>query len=315
MNTLKKLAATFAAAAVASVSLASVTFSASADVPSTSEPPYQAWLSFQAGGLAQWEPGEMDGESATFNGNGTYEATVVVPEDNGSETLELLILSTNINGYAFVEEGKDMLTEGTAKITVDSVKILHVDGSEEALPYSGPSEGAFSTENNGTSLRMNIFNEWGNSVRDIPNKPDNGFPGLISGDTLKVTFTVDGINAGGGSDEASGNGGNGGGNNDDNNGNGGNGGANNSTTAAGDNGGATTTTTAAAGGNNGGNSNSNSNSNSSSNKNNSGSNNSTSGNNATTSQTGDFGIAAVVLGAVATAALGAGAFTVTRRKK
>ena len=38
-------------------------------------------------------------------------------------------------------------------------------------------------------------------------------------------------------------------------------------------------------------------------------------NNATTSQTGDFGIAAIVLGAVATAALGAGAYTITRKKK
>lgn len=39
------------------------------------------------------------------------------------------------------------------------------------------------------------------------------------------------------------------------------------------------------------------------------------GNNATTSQTGDFGIAAVALGAVATAALGVGAYTITRKKK
>lgn len=98
-----------------------------------------------------------------------------------------------------------------------------------------------------------------------------------------------------------------------------NGSADTTTTVAGD----TTTTTAAAGGNGGssnggsssGGSSNGGSSNSGSSNNNSSSNNKSSSNNATTSQTGDFGIAAVVLGAVATAALGVGAYTVTRRKK
>lgn len=80
------------------------------------------------------------------------------------------------------------------------------------------------------------------------------------------------------------------------------------------------TTTTAAGGNdssNGGSSNgSNGGSSNSSSGGSSSSNNSKSGtNNAKTSQTGDFGIAAVALGAVATAALGVGAYTITRKKK
>ncbi len=77
------------------------------------------------------------------------------------------------------------------------------------------------------------------------------------------------------------------------------------------------TTTAAANNNSNNNSNNNNNSsnNNSSSKGNSSSGNSSTANNATTSQTGDFGIAAVVLGAVATAALGAGAYTITRKKK
>lgn len=82
------------------------------------------------------------------------------------------------------------------------------------------------------------------------------------------------------------------------------------------------TTTTAAGGN-GGSSNGNSSNGGSSNSGNnsssggsSSSNSSKSGtNNAKTSQTGDFGIAAVALGAVATAALGVGAYTITRKKK
>lgn len=67
--------------------------------------------------------------------------------------------------------------------------------------------------------------------------------------------------------------------------------------------------------NNNNSSNNSSNNNSSSSKSNNSSSNSSTANNATTSQTGDFGIAAVVLGAVATAALGAGAYTITRKKK
>ena len=74
------------------------------------------------------------------------------------------------------------------------------------------------------------------------------------------------------------------------------------------------TTTTVADNNNNNNNNSNNGSNNSS-KSNSSSNNSSTANNATTSQTGDFGIAAVVLGAVATAALGVGAYTITRKKK
>lgn len=62
-------------------------------------------------------------------------------------------------------------------------------------------------------------------------------------------------------------------------------------------------------GSNGGSSNSSSGGSSSSNNSKSGT------NNVKTSQTGDFGIAAVALGAVATAALGVGAYTITRKKK
>lgn len=76
------------------------------------------------------------------------------------------------------------------------------------------------------------------------------------------------------------------------------------------------TTTTAAGGNDSSNGGSSNSGNNSSSGGSSSSNNSKSGtNNAKTSQTGDFGIAAVALGAVATAALGVGAYTITRKKK
>lgn len=298
MKMMKKMAAVLAAAAVVSVATASVTMNAGA-VASTSEPPYTAWISYSIGGAQQWEPGEQGGEAATINGDGQYTATAAVP--GGSETIELLILSTNINGYAFVEEGKDPWVDGTAKIAIDSVKIVRTDGSETEIAYTGPSDGAFSKENDGTSLRMNIFNEWGNSVRDISNKPTGG---INDGDMISVTFTVSGINAGGGTAETTAP--------DEN-------GSDTTTTAATNADGSAATTeaggTTAAGGNGGNSSNNSSNSSSGSSNKSSGSSNSGSSNNAKTSETGDFGIAAVVLGAIATAALGAGAYTVTRRKK
>ncbi len=54
------------------------------------------------------------------------------------------------------------------------------------IPYTGPSAGALATENNGTDLRLNIFNEWGNEVRDIN-------AATVCEDNVTVTFTVSGI--------------------------------------------------------------------------------------------------------------------------
>ena len=158
----------------------------------------------------------------------------------------------------------------------------------------------------GRTLRVNILNTWATAqnTTDIdPNVPG----GLAAGDKVVVDFAVSGINAGGGTattdpastTEAPKN-------NDPN----GTTADPSKTTAAGE------TTTTAAGGSNGGNNSSNGGSSNggSSNGSSSGSSNGST-NNATTSQTGDFGIAAIVLGAVATAALGAGAYTITRKKK
>ena len=146
----------------------------------------------------------------------------------------------------------------------------------------------------GSTLRVNILNTWA-SVQNTTDIDPNVPGGLAAGDKVVVDFAVSGINAGGGTattdpastTEAP--------KNTDPNGTTAD---PSKTTAAGE------TTTTAAGGSNGGSSNGSS----------SGSSNGST-NNATTSQTGDFGIAAIVLGAVATAALGAGAYTITRKKK
>lgn len=57
---------------------------------------------------------------------------------------------------------------------------------EKEIAYTGPSEGALAFENDGSSLRMNIFNEWGIDIKDIENK------GNFS-EKISVTFTVSGL--------------------------------------------------------------------------------------------------------------------------
>ena len=57
---------------------------------------------------------------------------------------------------------------------------------EKEIAYTGPSDGALAFENDGSSLRMNIFNEWGIDIKDIENK------GNFS-EKISVTFTVSGL--------------------------------------------------------------------------------------------------------------------------
>lgn len=272
MKFMKKIMAAVAASAVAVLSFASLT--ASADLKARDEAPYNAFLAIQAGGDSKWVSSTDDpavvaqknsiteATEATITGDGSYSVDITMV--NGSETIEAMILSTNINAFSFAPEGASTPTGGlpegcTAKVEIDSIEVQHVGGGSTPLAYAGPSEGALRTADDGTSIRVNIMNVWTQpKVNDIGTgdhvSPDGG---LAAGDKVVVNFTVSGIS------------------------NGSNGGSSNSSSGG-----------------------------------SSSSNNSKSGtNNATTSQTGDFGIAAVALGAVATAALGVGAYTITRKKK
>lgn len=316
MKFMKKIMAAVAASAVAVLSFASLT--ASADLKARDEAPYNAFLAIQAGGDSKWVSSTDDpavvaqknsiteATEATITGDGSYSVDVTMV--NGSETIEAMILSTNINAYSFAPEGASTPTGGlpegcTAKVEIDSIEVQHVGGGSTPLAYAGPSEGALRTADDGTSIRVNIMNVWTKpQVNDIGTgehvSPDGG---LAAGDKIVVNFTVSGIS----------NGGNGEGTTapSDNSGN-------NTTTTTAANGGNGTDGTTAAGSNGGSSNGSNGGSSNSSSGGSSSSNNSKSGtNNVKTSQTGDFGIAAVALGAVATAALGVGAYTITRKKK
>lgn len=332
MKFMRKLAASVAAVTVAATSVATFAFSASAltyendAIVSTDKGPYTAYLCIQAGAdkrfVTDAYPNAVEEEKnsegiscadATFTGDGTYTASVTVA--NGSGTIELLMLETDINSYAFAPENaeteKGALPTGcTASIVINSITVKQTSGSSYTIPYNGASNGALRQGDNGSSIRVNILNIWTTpKVSDISNDL-SGLGGLAGGDTVEVSFTVSGLNAGGNGGEE---------NTDPATTTTGAGGLNDekgetTTTAAG---GTTTTTT------NGGNSGSSGNSSSGKSGSSGSSGNSSSGsssgnkssNNSTVSQTGDFGIAAVVIGGVAAAALGAGAYTVTRRKK
>ena len=307
MKFMRKLVASVAAVTVAATSVATFAFSASAltyendAIVSTDKGPYTAYLCIQAGAdkrsVTNDYPNAVEKEKnskgiscadATFTGNGTYTVSVTVA--NGSDTIEQLMLETDINSYAFApkeaETVKGTLPTGcTVSIVINSITVKQTSGSSYSIPYNGASKGALCQGDNGSSIRVNILNaQTTPKVSDISNDLSKQ-GGLAGGDTVEVSFTVSGLDA---------------------DGNGGEGNTDPATTTTGDGGlsgekGETTTTAA------GGNSSSGSSSgNRSGNK---------SGNNSTASQTGDFGIAAVVIGSVAAAALGAGAYTITRRKK
>ena len=313
MKYMKKIMAAVAASAVAVLSFASLT--ASADLKARDEAPYNAFLAIQAGGDSKWVSSTDDpavvaqknsiteATEATITGDGSYSVDVTMV--NGSETIEAMILSTNINAYSF------------AKVEIDSIEVHHVGGGSTPLAYAGPSEGALRTADDGTSIRVNIMNVWTKpQVNDIGTgehvSPDGG---LAAGDKIVVNFTVSGISNGGNGEGTTAPSDNSGNNTTTTTAaNGGNG--TDGTTTAATNADGTPATTTAAGSNGGSSNGSNGGSSNSSSGGSSSSNNSKSGtNNVKTSQTGDFGIAAVALGAVATAALGVGAYTITRKKK
>lgn len=319
MKFMRKLVASVAAVTVAATSVATFAFSASAlkydgdMIVSTDKGPYTAYLCIQAGAdkrsVTDDYPNAVEKEKnskgiscadATFTGNGTYTVSVTVA--NGSDTIEQLMLETDINSYAFApkeaETVKGTLPTGcTVSIVINSITVKQTSGSNYSIPYNGASKGALCQGDNDSSIRVNILNaQTTPKVSDISNDLSKQ-GGLAGGDTVEVSFTVSGLDA---------------------DGNGGEGNTDPATTTTTTTTATTTTTTTGDGGLSGekgettttaagGNSSSGSSSgNRSGNK---------SGNNSTASQTGDFGIAAVVIGSVAAAALGAGTYTVTRRKK
>lgn len=169
---MKNIFTAMAACAVAVSSLAVSAFTTSAEDAIGS-----AYLCFTNGVCEQWNAGDLpSGEAVEITGNGQY--TVAV-EATASESILLMLIQTDINIYTEDEAG-NLIYEDMV-LTVDSVVI---NGTE--IAYTGPSEGAVSTADNGTDYRLNIYNIWGNSVEDI-----NG--AVVNEGLIEVTFTVSGL--------------------------------------------------------------------------------------------------------------------------
>jgi hypothetical protein len=145
---------------------------------------YTASLEGTIGSVEFWD---AEAPTTTITGDGQYSITLEVSEPTTAvDEKGALILNTDINPYTFFEEGAEISTdnEQVAKdsgvnITVDSIL---VDGEE--IAYNGPSAGAYVNDSN--KLRVNIYNVWGNDVRDID------FDFTVES-TVTVNFSITGL--------------------------------------------------------------------------------------------------------------------------
>lgn len=291
MKVFKKMAAVLAAAAMAAGSFAAFGMTASAEGEIA-----QAYFIGQFGAeTANWAPGDNSGvTTASVTGDAQYEVTWNLSNaDGATETGDSWFLAVCISP-----------TNGTENFTTDTFADLKVSLDEvyvngKKLDYTVSSD-AINTayyENGPGVTRLYLHNDW------VAPKITDLASGTIEG-SIKAVFTVSGTGLTGTSNVGSTQGNTGSADESSNEEPADN---NTQTDAPANN---DTTATTAAANNNSSSNNSNSNS---SNKSNSSSGSST--NNGTTSETGDVGIAAIVLGAIATAALGVGAVTAVKKKK
>ena len=150
MKMVKKMAAAASAVMIAAMSVASITASAAIEfdagdkIVAVDKGPYSAYLCLQAGGDAQWKPGDLGGAECEFSTDGSYSASVTMA--NGSGTVELMVLETNLNAYSYAPEKASCkagsLPDGcTVSIKIDSIEVKQTSGSSYTIDYNGPSDG------------------------------------------------------------------------------------------------------------------------------------------------------------------------------
>jgi hypothetical protein len=165
--------------------------------------PYTVYLSMQSGADQYWAADDEGVTPVSFSEDGTY--TVSVESLTGSDSIELLLLSTNINLFAFVPEDYEFVDNATLvadsgiNITIDSIQLTHctydengalIDGETVDIAYTDCGADSLNIENDGVSLRKNIYNVW-----QSPNVSDIASAGyaMNAGDYITVTFTVTGL--------------------------------------------------------------------------------------------------------------------------
>ncbi len=170
---MKNIAAIVAAMAVSAVSV--VSMSASAEMKDS----YTFALGGQFGVYSDW----AKTNTVTVDHDGTYTITWTVPEATETNENDLtLLLDSDVNIYDYATtEGGTGLTDGTIKVTIDSVT---VDGT--ALAYTQSAE-SLGTDDLGSALRVNMRNRFASPV--ITDLEANW---SIQSE-LAVTFTVEGL--------------------------------------------------------------------------------------------------------------------------
>ncbi len=167
---MKKLAAMVAAMAVSAMSIVSV--NAFAEKQSA----YEFYL---GGSYAGHQFHSPDWVKVDVPADGTYTVTYEgAGETNGDDFI--LYLDSNVNVWDYgTTEGGNGITDGTIKITIDSVL---VDGQPIAYTMS---DGAVRTSDDGNNLRVNVYNQWA-GTKDVD-------PNLTVTESVGITFTVSGL--------------------------------------------------------------------------------------------------------------------------
>lgn len=166
-------------ASIVATALVGTTFAMTSSITASADDIGTAWLCFGNGMAEQWDAGALPGSTATITGNGDYTVSVDLSSEQAAESILILLIQSDINIYGEDANGNKLYDEMTFR-----VNSISIDGNE--IAYSGPSDGADSTNNDGVSYRLNIYNTWGNNVTDID-------ANITNTSNITVNFTVSGI--------------------------------------------------------------------------------------------------------------------------
>jgi hypothetical protein len=137
------------------------------------------------------DTGFWNGDASTVQvtGDGSYSVSLTYNGVDAEVTSEscCLILTLDFNVY-------DVSTNGVLSETGIVIDINSVDCDGTSLNYSGTSSNdkAYRVDDDGKSIRHNIFNSWGGAAQDVS---DITVPfSVTSGSVVTVNFTVSGLN-------------------------------------------------------------------------------------------------------------------------
>ena len=143
-----------------------------------------AWIMMQDGdpsanaGVSNWNANDPAG-SIDITGNGSYTITLNVPDGCGAEQIDFLGISTDINIYQQNAQEAEIYKNMSFNITS-----ITVDGVAIGYSKSGSADG---TNDDGSTYRLSIYDTWSSrNVQDIDNK-------VSCASNVTINFDVTGI--------------------------------------------------------------------------------------------------------------------------